>query len=187
MNPPEKSRFKTYEIENGIVLEWYDCKKNLSDIGGFIFLIIWLCGWAVGELFAFSAIISDRPDPGAKIFLIIWLSLWTFAGIGAFLGLINILRPSVPSKLIFYNDHRVKFVQGTYKKTYLDSDGGKTSVNVRKGRNFKIFEKDLITNVKLERIGERQKLSFDYESKRIEIGKGLEESEREWLFEKLKS
>ncbi|MCB9482290.1 MAG: hypothetical protein H6680_10805, partial [Desulfobacteraceae bacterium] len=150
MNPPENSSFITYQIEDGTVLEWYDCKKGLSDIGGFIFLVIWLWGWAAGEFFAVTALLSDSPDPGARIFLIIWLSLWTFAGIGAFLGLINILRPSVPSKLIFYNDHRIKFVQGTYKKTCIDSDGDKTSVSVRKGKKLKIFERALMTNIKLE-------------------------------------
>jgi hypothetical protein len=187
MNPPEKSRFTSYQIKDGTVLEWYDCKKSISDIGTFIFLVIWLCGWAAGEFFAVTALFSDAPDTGARIFLIIWLSLWTVAGIGAFFGLINILRPSVPSKLIFYNDHRIKFVQGTYKKTYVDSDGDKTFVSVRKGKKLKIFEKALMTNIKLERTEEGQRLSFDYESKRIEVGKGLEEPEREWLFEKLKS
>jgi len=38
----------------------------------------------------------------------------------------------------------------------------------------------------LERIGERQRLSFDYKSQRIEVGKGVTEPEREWLFQELK-
>jgi hypothetical protein len=43
-----------------------------------------------------------------------------------------------------------------------------------------------IINLKLERVGEKQKLSFDYEADRIEIGETLTEPEREWLYEILK-
>jgi hypothetical protein len=35
-------------------------------------------------------------------------------------------------------------------------------------------------------MGKRHRLSFDYKSQRIEIGKDLTEPEREWLFEELK-
>jgi hypothetical protein len=43
-----------------------------------------------------------------------------------------------------------------------------------------------ITNLKLEREGEKQQLCLDYEGQRIEIGPTLSEPEREWLYEVLK-
>jgi len=49
-----------------------------------------------------------------------------------------------------------------------------------------VFERSNIGNVIVERIRERQRLSFDFKSQRIETGTGLTDPEREWLCEELK-
>jgi hypothetical protein len=46
--------------------------------------------------------------------------------------------------------------------------------------------RDQITNVRLDRVGERQRLTIDHGADRIEIGACLREPEREWLVEVLK-
>jgi hypothetical protein len=45
--------------------------------------------------------------------------------------------------------------------------------------------KNQIDKISLERIGERQRLSFDYGRERVEIGYYLTEPEREWLYQTL--
>jgi hypothetical protein len=73
---------------------------------GAAFLLVWLAGWAVGEVFAAgflvmllrsivgSAIGAEWPIPGGEwiaggaagfvlLFLLVWLTLWTFGGLAA--------------------------------------------------------------------------------------------------------
>src|SRR6266853_594766 len=54
-----------------------------------LFLPVWLCGWAAGELFALSVLFhlripwgrSAQPVAGpASAFLIFWLCMWTVGG-----------------------------------------------------------------------------------------------------------
>ena len=56
-----------------------------------IFLPLWLCGWASGEVFAVRALLSNSfKSPSA--FLMIWLILWTAAGMWAFYLLIWMVK-----------------------------------------------------------------------------------------------
>jgi hypothetical protein len=186
MIPPEGSRFKVESTNEGNVLSWFDYKRGVSDIAGALFLLFWLVAWAAGEIFAIYGLFFGSPDLGAKVFLVLWLCIWTVGGIAASVTLLNILRPSKPTRLSFLVDGRLRFEQGTYQKRYIDSDGDEASSVVRKGKRYGVFERSQINNVMLERVGERQRLSFDYKSQRIEMGKGLAEPEREWLFDELK-
>lgn len=45
------------------------------------FLGVWLCGWAVGEVFASREVLGGR----APVFLYVWLLAWTFGGAFALL------------------------------------------------------------------------------------------------------
>jgi hypothetical protein len=103
----------------------------------------------------------------------------SFGGIAVFFTLLNSFCPSKPTRLSFLIDGNVKFEQGTYLKRYIDSAGDEASTVVRKGKKHGVFKRSHIGNVMLERIGEQQRLSFDFKSQRIEIGKGLTEPERE--------
>jgi hypothetical protein len=186
MIPSEGSRIKDENTSEGRVLSWFDYKGGASDIGGTLFLLFWLVAWAAGEIFAIYGLFFGSVDLGAKIFLTVWLLMWTFGGIAAFVTLLNSLRPSKPTRLSFLYDGKLRFEQGTYQKRYIDTDGEEASTVVKRGKKYGVFERSQINNVMLERIGERKRLSFDYRSQRIEVGKGLTEPEREWLFEALK-
>jgi hypothetical protein len=50
-----------------------------------------------------------------------------------------------------------------------------------KNRTYDL-ETSQMNNLRLERAGERQRLTFDYGRERIEIGCTLSEPEREWLY-----
>jgi hypothetical protein len=58
---------------------------------------------------------------------------------------------------------------------------------VEKYRN-RIYEIETsqLDSLRLERIGERQRLTFDHGRERIEVGKTLSEPEREWLYQIIK-
>ncbi len=74
------------------------------------FLLVWLCGWAAGELFALAmlfggliALVTGQPPLGGKeplqlgpalavgAFLLVWVSFWTFGGIMAMRELLRML------------------------------------------------------------------------------------------------
>lgn len=55
-------------------------QRNLVVIA---FLALWLLGWVQGELFAVSALLSDRTPLGAQLFIAAWLALWTLGGLAA--------------------------------------------------------------------------------------------------------
>lgn len=54
-----------------------------------LFLSVWLCGWAAGEVTVAATLLgllpSARGSPGlgARAFLLFWLTLWTFGGAAA--------------------------------------------------------------------------------------------------------
>jgi hypothetical protein len=67
--------------------------RSVKRFGGAGFLMIWLCGWAVGEVFAagslyallFKVVPRDVRGGNAPpvLFLLAWLTFWTFGGIMA--------------------------------------------------------------------------------------------------------
>lgn len=46
------------------------------------FMLVWLCGWAVGEWFALSEIFRAGSPLAVDLFLLVWVSLWTLGGLG---------------------------------------------------------------------------------------------------------
>lgn len=74
------------------------------------FLMVWLCGWLVGEIFVLTvlivglwALLTGSPPPGKNApleimptlavggFLLIWLTFWTIGGLGAMRELLRLL------------------------------------------------------------------------------------------------
>ena len=53
-----------------------------------IFLALWMWGWAAGEVFAFSALLSDRTPLAGQAFLAVWLILWSLGGAAALSALL---------------------------------------------------------------------------------------------------
>lgn len=49
-------------------------------IASALFALVWLGGWAVGEVSAIQTLFCPSPDPGGMAFLAFWLSGWTLAG-----------------------------------------------------------------------------------------------------------
>jgi len=53
-----------------------------------LFLPIWLCGWAFGEVSAIQSVSHGIPDSGGMLFMAAWLTGWTIGGVFAVLTLL---------------------------------------------------------------------------------------------------
>jgi len=187
MNVPEGSQFKIEPSLKGNQISWFDHKsRSLAEIGSGLFILFWLGGWSCGEYFAIKSLIENWQKGEwnlfVNLFLLFWLGGWTVGGLFASRMLILIFTPSKPTKLTLLSNHSISFEQGTYQKHTINSDGESTTNIVRSGKRQGLFSGSDIQNLTLDRIGQRQRLYFDYKSQRIEIGKGLAEPEREWLY-----
>jgi hypothetical protein len=45
-----------------------------------LFLGVWLCGWAVGEVMVPTAFLGQDLEPDARLFAMVWLAAWTLGG-----------------------------------------------------------------------------------------------------------
>jgi hypothetical protein len=77
MIPPDGSRFKIENTNEGNILSWFDYKGGASDIWSTLFLLFWLVAWAAFEVIAMHALFVTSPELGVKIFLALWLCMWT--------------------------------------------------------------------------------------------------------------
>ncbi len=188
MEAPEGSRFKIEPTIQGTQISWFDKERRTrSEIGGGLFVLFWLGGWACGEYFALTTIIEGWQKGEWNLFLLFWLCGWTVVGTFALHAVIKIFGPSKPTKLTLMSNRSICFEQGSNRKNiFIRGNGTETSTIVKSGKKYGLIYGPDIQNLRLERILEYQRLSFDYQSQRIEIGNGLTEPEREWLYEILK-
>ncbi len=182
---PDGYRFEFNETSHGSQLSWFDCKKGWEQIGVGLFLMFWLGGWVVGEIFAVKQILEDMVNKNIDFDIVFWLAGWTIGGTFALVQLFNLFGPIKCSRLVFMSGNAFLFEQGSYLRRFIDSNGNEQK-NVKRGKKHGVFEHNQIANLQIERVGERQRLTNDYKSNRIEVGKGLSEPEREWLYNLLK-
>jgi len=134
------------------------------------FLLVWLGGWALGEAFALWALIGtfrgDVPGDGlplsAAVFLIVWLALWTFGGL--MVGLQGI-------RLLF---GREEITASTTELTIHSRPIGRPRQYI--AHEVKDLRVDDATS----------SIQFDYGSKTVRFGSGLEEVERKQIAELLR-
>lgn len=150
------------------------------------FLMVWLCGWAAGEILVPVALVNqvyllcsgehwEGPDPSwwLVLFLSGWLACWTYGGIMAIRTVADILRPARPERLTFMED-ALHYDPGRHW-SHSQSDG----IGAR--RQPVILPREQISAVRLELVGTRQRLTIDHGIHRVELGARLREPEREWL------
>lgn len=74
----DTSRITIRETADGLGI-YNPTRRNLAVI---LFMLLWLTGWAAGEVFAFYALFTDETG-FAGLFLILWLTCWTIGGLFA--------------------------------------------------------------------------------------------------------
>ncbi len=163
---------------NGVTLSWPAYKSDGGRYAGAGCLGFWLCGWAVGWFVTLAVIVQGRGHP----FLYLWFAFWTVGGAVVVAILRREVVPPTP-----------EFVRlGTDALKYDPGSGPSESRSCAELPSGKIVPispapaaevpKAAIRGFGVDRVNERQRLYFDLEDRRVEIGGGLTESERAWLF-----
>jgi hypothetical protein len=172
------------EVQNELTrttLSWHNPRGGIRRIGISIFLTAWLGGWAMGEYSAAHQLV-EQP---IQMFLVFWLAGWTVGGVFVLFTLFRLLQPSRPERIIL-DSLSLTYEPGTELFSLSDNNWWKAIQNFR-SRKVVTAQKNEIGEVKLDRVGERQRLTFDYGSERVEVGTYIQEPEREWLFTVLRS
>lgn len=186
INLPPKPVGSIIEVQqdfNQTILSWKNPSGGWWRYSTLLFLIPWMGGWAFGEVGALNQVLKGE----ASGFLIFWLIGWTAGGVFCATMIFRLARPARPEKL-------------TLETLYLFYEPGTPAVvpfwkqdrqqnpftMLRPKKSHKVGKKE-IDEIRIDRVGERQRLSFDYGATRIEVGELLGEPEREWLFNVLKA
>jgi hypothetical protein len=183
---PLNSNIEVTDDFNRTIISWKNPRGGASRYFAALFLLAWLGGWAVGEYSAATQVLSGKGNP----FIVFWLIFWTLGGAVVLRSIYFLARPSKPEKIIL-DAASLTFQAGTptfpgikfqWSKEQKD-DGDSAPAN---SKSKYIVPKTQVGEIKLERVGWRQRLSFDYGAERVEVGFFLKEPEREWLFSVLK-
>lgn len=170
---------------NRLTLSWKNPRGGgFVRYGQILFLTFWMCMWAVGETTVLREILSGNGGG----FLIVWLAGWTLGGVFCALTIFKLIRPARPER-ISLDSIQLEHEPGSAPLAWSFPGSAKrvNPLDMFKLRRRQTFAKKDVGEIRLDRVGERQRLSFDYDASRIEVGEFLEEPEREWLFSALKS
>lgn len=187
INLPAKPLDSCINIERGfnrLTLSWESPRGGFGRYALLAFLCAWMCGWVLGEFAALFAIFRGQ----SSAFLFFWLAGWTFGGVFCGATIFRLIQPSRPERISF-DSLQLEHDPGTAQITWssFGRSRRKNTFEVFKPRRKQTFAKREVGEIRLDRVGERQRLSFDCGAKRIEVGEFLEEPEREWLYTALKS
>jgi hypothetical protein len=187
--PPEGSKINIERDINSIRYSWQEGKKSIGHYLMLAFLSFWFCGWTVGGFVAIYMLIVtavgffiDKVPIFVPLFILFWMGAWTIGEIVVFKTLYYALKPKNPSVLTLSN-RGITFKTGTHSPNLARHNYHKKAFSSKefKNRTYGLGTSEVET-LKLERTGEKQRLSFDHGTERIEIGETLTEPEREWLY-----
>jgi hypothetical protein len=189
LTPPSESKIEVVTNRSGFILLTLPAdRRRFARIGISLFLLAWLGGWAFGWWMAFRQIVygTKRPD---EMFLIFWLAAWTVGGAWAIWCLYRFLRPIIPETLALAKPNLVYDSGVQPPPIFFGYWRGRTDYWKRMFEKRKRieFSPQEISTLKLRDTSDANRLTLDHANERIDIGKGLTEIEREWLFHLLQS
>ncbi|HEY4200813.1 MAG TPA: hypothetical protein VGM83_09645 [Devosiaceae bacterium] len=180
LNPPVGSKISI--VQNGgdptIVIPQI---KSYSRYFAGLFLLFWLGMWAMG----FGATASEVLAGKAEAFEVFWLGGWTVGGIFAAYILYQCFRPPVPETLtlrrgsIVYDSGIVPPQFNAFGRLIPSSSDSWRSMFPKRHRDD--LDKGALQTLRLRQTVAGNRLTIDVGAKRIEIGSGASEVEREWL------
>jgi len=164
----------------GVTLSWPTPSPGPGRYAMSAFIAFWLCAWAVGWVAAATQIARGN---GPDLFLVGWLGAWTVGGGYAIWSLWAMLRPARPES-VWLEAELLRYDPGRSPYNPWQRHGwwGWGDPPAPKPTPAAEVARSDIRGFVLERVGERQRLCFDRGADRLEIGAGLREPEREWLF-----
>jgi hypothetical protein len=189
LTPPRESKIDVTTDRNGFPsITLPSARRGIARFGISLFLLCWLGMWAVGWNSAFHQIVHGTKGPEG--FLIFWLAAWSVGGAWAMWCLWRFLRPIVSETLVLAKPNLVYdsgvhpppvFFGGYWRGR---TDYWKRMFEKRKRIEFNPEE---IRSLRLRDTSEENRLTLDHANERIDIGRGLTEVEREWLFQLIKT
>jgi hypothetical protein len=188
VTPPTASRIEVATDRNRYaVLTLPKERRGIARFGISLFLLCWLVGWGFGWAAAFREIL--RGTKGPELFLIVWLIAWTVGGAWALWCLFRFVRPIVPEKLVLAKPDLVYDSGIQPPPIFFGYWRGRTDYWNRMFEKRKRiqFSPQEISTLKLRDTSDDNRLTIDHANERIDIGKGLTEIEREWLFHLLQA
>lgn len=177
---PAKSRVHVSEVDNQLVLTW----SGRSVIFYFIalFLIVWLCFWAFGEVMVLRQILLLLRKPwtaeslGTLIFLGSWITFWTLGGsVAAFVLLWGLFGQQSVRLLVDRIQIRYSIGAIGHTREYLLSEMRhmRSDWVARKRKGGGIAGYDAI-------------VAFDYGARTVHFGRGLDEPEVKQIMQELR-
>ncbi len=184
---PDGCIIQEEETPEGMRIYWQGSVNPWMRFGMAGFLAFWLCGWAFGEILVagvlFTGLFTRETPVLTQVFLGVWLGGWTLGGAFTIHTLWKLLRPTRPEIVLLEMD-RLCYDPGTISPLPAASDSHNLFPKSPKPVQI---AKEKIPQFLLDRVGERQRLSFDVGADRVEIGNHLREPEREWLYQILET
>jgi hypothetical protein len=186
---PEDSKIKVKQGVHSTRYIWKEGRKTIAHYATSLFLLLWFCGWTMGGGIAIKKFFEvsvgffvGKFPVSVPLFFITWLGMWTIGEIVVFMILYLALRPQKPA-LLTLSEGRIFFETGT-RFPALDKPKAHRECRSIRGYNNRSYDLKAgeAGNLKLERIGENRRLSFDCGAERVEIGRSLTEPEKEWLY-----
>lgn len=187
--PPEGSAIRVDRDIHTTVYTWDNGKSSVFRYLVAAFFLIFLCFWFVGEISAIRSLMKDDMPLFGRLFVLFWLGGWTVGGVMIMYFIYNLIKPMKPA-ILKLSVGSIRYETGTEPFDFFmwDYRQRKEFSGFFKRFHNKVYDVESanIQNLQLERVGERQRLSFDYGAQRLEIGKALTEPEKEWLYDILK-
>ena len=185
--PPAGTIIRVRSEPDGDLFYWRQPHGGAFRYAIAAFLVLWLCGWVVGESFAIHELLVER-DEGETTdwgFLLVWLTGWSIGGGVAMWLLYRLLRSPRPESVLlgfdsFRYDSGDTFLMFLANPWSAMAQTEHWSFPWRRRRRISLSKSEAGPFV-LERAGEHQRLRFDHGADRVEIGRHLREPEREWL------
>jgi hypothetical protein len=172
---------QTEQTPDGPTLCWYAGVSSFKMACGRVLLPVWLVFWAVGWCAVFNQIVTGSSRELAWV----WLAMWTLGGAWAFLAALAHWQPTIPEAVLLAKEH-FGYSPGRAPAPQhfvgYDASLGKALAHVCSAPARIVIPKPELPKFELERIGERQRLSFRHGLEQVEIGAVLSQAEREWLY-----
>lgn len=146
------------------------------------FLCLWAIGWVFGVFVLVQIVLGQAPNRPDSWGVFPWLVFWTFAGIVLCRWLRLMVQPR-RSECITLDGEKSHYDPGTPPIVEKLLEGDRPQISelfVRHPRPVEASQSEL-SAFRLGSAGTRQRLTFDLNGDRIEIGPWLQDHDRQWL------
>lgn len=142
-----------------------------------VFVSVWLCGWAAGEVGVLSMLLTGRTAGAPARLLVVWLALWS---VGGCLAVLYLLWVFLGREVVIFRANRLVLMR---KMGRLST---KRDYDLARVRNFRCaawtYHSDGVLG-KMGRFAGAGTIVFDYGESSFRIGAGLGEAESHDLVE----